>query len=339
MPTPDDIRRVDRRLDALEAAIRAVAPDQGSTPQATVATVYGNPTAPTLPNRYCSCKPFILGGAEKEGGSLSQWVPAVDMKAFVFGHRAPGPGAKLRLRRVGGRWVGQNWSTPAAGAGYIQFFVVGCAARLPGATVTIAGDNGYTASGTTDATGSITFGFLALQNYAVTYSETSGRFLTTRFNVAAVSGHGSTDPQQFSVPMAVAPGYHCCSLQSKWAYPLKDTLSISGPGGFSATLGYSGGSWSGTGTMSVPACGVCPAKAVTVTALYCGSPSFLFKIKGVSGRNCPDDTGLSGGADSYTSAVTVPPPGFTFTGTIHAPLTSFPSLLCCNGTCTFTITE
>lgn len=168
--------------------------------------------------------------------------------------------ARLYPDRINGyRFYAKQCCSTGCGSGTRTIHVNGCNLNYQGATVSITGPGGFTASGTTNASGDYTFGYTGYPAGTYSYSVSATRYSTATGTITlACGGSGTT-----TVAMSAASGYRCVQCCPN---PLLETLSFTTPYGTSITLTYTAGKWIGTSveTLTCAAPGVAPATG-TVT--------------------------------------------------------------------------
>jgi hypothetical protein len=157
-----DDRRSRDRADAADADLARLGPGEHPEGSARAGRVYDGGAIPTAVPAVFLARPVTVGGPEVEGGAPSLSEDGTSSFPFVaFGPKVPRAGDYVVARRFRGRWVaGQGGHHPP---GKICGVTSDCgifspgqpfyAVPLPGATVTVSGPGGFSASGTTDRNG------------------------------------------------------------------------------------------------------------------------------------------------------------------------------------------
>jgi len=186
-----------------------------------------------------------------------------------------------------GEYVFQSvkYGSSGCGTGTIPFNVKGCSsANIPGVLVTLTGPGGYSASGTTDASGNVTFSIVGYPAGTYSYSAALAPYTTaTGTKVATCSSNSTTN-----ITLAVPSGYFCCGPCN---VPLPTTINATSPFGTSMTMTRSGSGWVGTTTETVPVLGLAGACTQTTGSMsfswFCSCSGFLSWSALAVGRGCP----------------------------------------------------
>ncbi len=173
----------------------------------------------SLPNLVYLAHPVEYDGGETEGATASPLADtSLTLPVVVLGH-PPSAGDVLTAFAIAGRWVAQRGAPPAATS--IQ--ILGCSSPLSRVTVGVYTHQGGSLifSGTTPASGVVSFPLPASGNYWITLSGPTA-FPFNRYNLASRQLPLTAGVVNL-VPPGPAAGYTCCSTIS---YPIQSTLYL-----------------------------------------------------------------------------------------------------------------
>lgn len=243
--------------------------------------------------KFFLVQPQALTGGECEGctGTFTD-LPTTSIPVYNLGPGSYVQGDKVLARFVRSRWVSGRGGTSGCSSGTLVFTVTACSAALSGATVTVTGPGGFSASGTTDGSGQITFSVVGYPAGTYSWTVSKGARYVTQSGTKAVTC-GILNGQ--SVTLSAATGYTCMGC---CGIPIKNTLNVTTPFGGTGTLtlGYLSTApslWAGDVTESLPCrqdagCGTLTNASVTNTWLVGGSSGFACGASGFSLGNAWD---------------------------------------------------
>lgn len=280
-----------------DAADRLFSPNPTTTARMLCRTVSGG-SYPTSTGRYYLANPVSLTGSESEGGSATLTADTSLTIPVLVVRGVPPVGTNLLARSIGGRWVSEYKSAVSGcTTGTLVFTVTGCGVNQSGATVTVTGPGGFSASGTTDSLGQVTFSIVGYPSgsYSWTVSK-SPRFVTQSGTKSVLCSSVNTQ----LVILGASTGYRCATC---CGIPIKENLWLTTPFGQTVAFNFVTSQWQATVVENI-ACRKGSGCATSSTEAC----SFFYSMLGTgcspSGNSAVVGVG-SGGYDITTSPPTM----------------------------------
>jgi len=210
----------------------------------------------------------------------------------------PPVGTYLLARSIGGRWVSEYKSAVSGcTTGTLVFTVTGCGVAQAGATVTVTGPGGFSASGTTDSAGQVTFSIVGYPAGAYPWTVSkSPRFVTQSGTKTVLCSAVNTQ----IVALGATTGYRCASC---CGIPIKENLWLTTPFGTTIPFNFVTSQWQGSAVETL----TCQKG----TGFGCGVTSsedcsFFYSMSGTGCSPIGNSGGLGIGRGGYD--ITTSPP-------------------------------
>lgn len=239
--TDDDLQVLRQRYDGFWAAAdRLQVPNPTTTARVLVKTVSGG-SYPTSSGRYFLANPVNVTGSEAENTAATLTADTGLTIPVLLVRGVPPVGTYLLARSIGGRWVSEYKSAVSGcTTGTLVFTITGCGVAQAGATVTVTGPGGFSASGTTDSAGQVTFSIVGYPAGAYPWTVSkSPRFVTQSGTKTVLCSAVNTQ----AVGLIASTGYRCASC---CGIPIKENLWLTTPFGNTVPFNFVSTQWQAT---------------------------------------------------------------------------------------------